>query len=356
MVFIFLFFSSFCANATTCAAKMGHPSPKRIRVEKFGGPDVLEVQSFELPQLKEGEVLVEVRAFGINPVETYIRAGTYQLPVPAEEYLPFTPGKDSAGVIVESRSTGFQNGDRVYTVMSETGVYATHAIAKGTDVRHLPDNLSFEQGCALGIPYRTAYRALLKANAKPGQSILVHGGSGAVGRATVELARYFGLGPIVATRGNNAVDIPGADFILNHRESDYFKALASSGLHLPTRPITKGPCFDIIIEMLADVNLQTDILHLQVGGTIVVIGNRGSTEINARNLMQVEGTITGFIGLGTPEDEKRVDLGLATALKAGAITPSVGPIFTMENVGKAHEEVLSHSLGTTGKVVVVTGC
>ena len=158
---------------------------RAIRVQQFGAPEVLKVQTnVELPPLKPDQVLLRVVAFGVNPSETYVRAGQYAyLPE-----LPYTPGKDCAGLVVETGDSPsvrekFQKGDRVYTTFSTvSGCYAEHTIAQESTVQKLPDGYTFAQGAALGIPFYTAYRALIeKAGAKKGMSLLVHGGSGAVG-------------------------------------------------------------------------------------------------------------------------------------------------------------------------------
>src|SRR6478609_12059580 len=112
---------------------------KAIRVEQFGGPEVMKLET--IPDLKPtgNQVLVRIRAVGVNPVDTYIRAGSYD-PKPA---LPYTPGKDAAGEIVGT-------GKRVYITGTATGAYADHALCNPEDVHPLPEKLSFEQGAAIG--------------------------------------------------------------------------------------------------------------------------------------------------------------------------------------------------------------
>src|SRR5438552_7031959 len=165
---------------------------KAICVHEFGGPDVLRLE--EVPTLRPGpgEMLVRMHAVGINPVETYIRAGTYgRLPE-----LPYTPGNDGAGVVeqVGADVSEFKAGDHVYTAGSISGTYAEFALCKKEQVHPLPANVSFAQGAAMGTPYATAYRGLLqRAEAKPGETVLVHGASGGVGTVAVLLAGARGL-------------------------------------------------------------------------------------------------------------------------------------------------------------------
>ena len=147
---------------------------KAIRVHKTGEPEVLRLE--DVPDLspQAGQVVVQVEAVGVNPVETYIRSGKYPIKTP----LPFTPGSDGAGTILllGAGVSGWNIGDRVFIARSLSGTYAGQALCEEEFVFRLPDNVSFDQGAALGVPYATAHRALFgKANAKQGQSLFVHG-------------------------------------------------------------------------------------------------------------------------------------------------------------------------------------
>ena len=142
---------------------------KAIRVHEFGGPEVLQFEEVPTPRPGPGQVLVRMHAIGVNPVETYIRAGTYaRLPA-----LPYTPGNYGAGVVeqVGSDVNEFKPGDRVYTAGSVSGTYAEFALCKTEQVHRLPENVSFAQGAAMGTPYATAYRGLFqRADAEPGET------------------------------------------------------------------------------------------------------------------------------------------------------------------------------------------
>jgi NADPH2:quinone reductase len=168
---------------------------KGISCAEFGAPDVMKVADIPVPEPKEGEVLVKVYAAGINPVETYKRAGTYAKHLlPA---LPFTPGADGAG-IVEKLGAGVASvavGDRVWLSGSTSGTYAEFCVSKASDVHALPADIGFKEGAGIGTAYRTAYRALftrVKGLAKSGQTVLVHGASGGVGIAAIQLAKAHG--------------------------------------------------------------------------------------------------------------------------------------------------------------------
>src|SRR5215831_14403366 len=127
---------------------------RAIRVSEFGGPEVLRLQDVPDPKPDSGQVLVSVKAAGVNPVDAYIRAGLY----PRKPTLPYTPGTDAAGVVeaVGPNVKRFKPGDRVYTNGSLTGVYAERVLCEQSRVHHLPPKISFSQGAALGVPYGTA--------------------------------------------------------------------------------------------------------------------------------------------------------------------------------------------------------
>ncbi|CAF0908510.1 unnamed protein product [Rotaria sordida] len=133
---------------------------RAILIREFGDASVCKlVKDVPIPDIQSREVLIRVHAAGINPVDTYIRSGTYS----RRPNLPYIPGLDSAGVIerVGSDVTKFKAGDRVFTVNTITGTYAEYCVARADFVFPLPSNISFEQGSALGVPYFTAYRALI---------------------------------------------------------------------------------------------------------------------------------------------------------------------------------------------------
>ncbi|HYX42813.1 MAG TPA: alcohol dehydrogenase catalytic domain-containing protein, partial [Pyrinomonadaceae bacterium] len=174
---------------------------KTIRVHEFGGPEVLRLEEVEAPQAGAGQVVVRVAAAGVNPVEVYIRSGMYA----RKPELPFTPGMDGAGT-VEACGADVQRvraGDRVYIAGSLSGTYAERALCLESQVHPLPAAVSFQQGAAMGVPYATAYRALFdRGQAKPSETVLVHGATGGVGIAAVQLARAAGL-TVIGTGGTD---------------------------------------------------------------------------------------------------------------------------------------------------------
>src|SRR5215203_4650571 len=160
---------------------------KAIVVHAFGGPEVMKVEDVQAPSPADSQVLIRVQAIGVNPVDAYIRTGTYA----RKPQLPYTPHTDIAGTIeaVGSSVKRFTTGERVYA-FGGSGGGAEFAVAEEWQVQPLPGNVTFQQGAALGVPYGTAWRALfIRAHARPGETVLVHGASGGVGIAAVQLAR-----------------------------------------------------------------------------------------------------------------------------------------------------------------------
>lgn len=322
---------------------------KAIRVEAFGGPDVLKLSQVADPQPGPGEVRVRLHAAGVNPVDTYVRSGNYaRLPA-----LPYTPGSDGAG-IVEAAGEGVKrvrSGDRVYvaalTTRRSTGTYAESIVCDESAIHPLPDALSFAQGAAVGVPCATAFRALMqKAGAKTGESVLVHGASGSVGLAAVQLAAAAGL-TVLATagseRGRAVAAAQGAHHVFDHGAAGYQDEIqAATG--------GRGP--DIILEMLANVNLAHDLAALAPRGRIVVIGSRGSIEITPRMLMAKDSTVTGMTLFNlTGEELRQVYDAVSEALASGTLRPVVDRELPLGDAPAAHEAVMTP--GAAGKVVLV---
>jgi NADPH2:quinone reductase len=309
---------------------------RAVRVHEFGGPDVLVLDEVPQPVPVEGEVLVRIQAAGVNPFETYARAGSYSH-LPA---LPYTPGCDGAGVRVDT-------GERVYVTDSLSGTYAEYALCPAEAVRPLPDDLSYAQGAAVGVPYFTAYRALLqRAAAKDGERVLVHGASGGVGIATVQLAVAAGLevtGTAGSEAGSELVAAQGVARVLDHGDPAHVDAALA---------LTGGAGFDIIIEFLANVNLGSDLKLLAKRGRVVVVGSRGAVEVDARDLMNAEGAVLGMLTPNARHDEVAAALGAVDAgLRSGVLKPVIGREVPLAEAARAHRLIMERP--ALGKMVLV---
>jgi len=318
---------------------------KAIRVSEFGGPEALKLVDVPDPKPDSGQVLVRVKAVGINPVDTYIRAGAYA----RKPKLPYTPGTDAGGVVeaVGANVKNFKIGDRVYTNGSITGASAELALCDESRVHLLPENISFAQGAALGVPYGTAYRAVFqRGRGKAGETLLVHGATGGVGLACVQFARAAGL-TVIGTGGSDKgralVRAEGAHHVLDHRATGYEQQVME---------ITSGRGVDLITEMLANVNLARDLTMLAAGGRVVVIGNRGNIEINPREAMSREAAILGMtLFAATDADLHEIHAAIAAGLENGTVRPIVGQELPLADAPRAHQLVMEP--GAFGKVVLV---
>jgi NADPH2:quinone reductase len=318
---------------------------KAIRVHQFGGPEQLKLEDVPAPSAGPGLVVVNVHAAGVNPFDTYIRTGTYAIKPP----LPYTPGADAAGVVA-SIGEGVMRvkaGDRVYVAGTLSGAYAELALCLESQVHPLPPNVSYQQGAAIGVPYATAYRALFqKAHALPAETVLVHGASGGVGLAAVQLARAHGMtviGTAGSDQGRTLVKENGAHHVLDHTATGYLDEV---------RKLTEDRGADVILEMLANKNLAQDLAMVALDGRIVVIGNRGSIEINPRDAMARDASIMGMVILNASEKERQaIDAALVAALESGVANPVVKMEVPLAEAARAHEEIMKP--GSYGKIVLV---
>ena len=319
---------------------------KRIRVYEYGGPEVLKIEEAEDLRAESGNVLIRVKATGVNPYDTYARAGTYG---PRTPKLPFTPGSDAAGIVesVGSEVHDIVPGTRVYTSGTISGAYAELTLCTPLQVHPLPSSISFAQGAALFVPYTTAYRALFQiAHVAAAETILVHGASGGVGVAALQFARAAGL-TIIGTAGTaeglGLIRKQGAHHAISHRATDYKEEIMSA---------TGGRGVDVILEMLANINLGHDLTMLAPGGRVVVIGSRGSVEITPRDLMAREASVTGMqlwktseVGFG------KINRAIYAGLENGSLNPIVGAELPLAAAADAHRRVMAP--GAAGKIILL---
>jgi len=316
---------------------------KAIRVHEFGPPNVMRLEEIPDPTPASMQVVVEVRAAGVNPVDNYVRAGAYA----RKPTLPYTPGTDGAGVVI-SVGDGVKVGvgSRVYLSGSISGTYAKKALCEVGQVHSLSDRLSFSQGAAIHVPYATAYRALFqRANARAGETVMVHGASGGVGVASVQIAHSVGM-KVIGTggtdKGRELILKEGAEHVLDHNSPNYMDQVLE---------LTEGRGVDVILEMLANVNLGKDLKVLAQGGRVVVIGSRGSTQIDPRDTMTRDAAILGMLLFNTPEPESKViHDALAKGFENGNLRPIVGKEIPLAEAPRAHEEVMKR--GAYGKIVL----
>jgi NADPH2:quinone reductase len=317
---------------------------KAIRVHTFGDPDVMHLE--EMPDLHPGakQVLLRVKAAGVNPTDTYTRAGISRKPS-----LPYTPGIDAAG-IVESVGEGIIDvrvGARVYVSGTINGAYAEQALCEEHQLHPLPDKISFAQGAAINVPYATAYRALFQlAKATPGETILIHGATGGVGIAAIQLTRAAGM-QVIGTggteRGRKLAVEQGAHHMLDHRAPNYLDQI---------QLLTQGRGVDVVLEMLANVNLAADLKVVAMHGRVVVIGSRGKIEIDPRDTMTRDASILGMLLFNTTQEEvSRIHAALIAGLENGTLRPVIGKEMPLAEAPRAHREIMEP--GSYGKIVLI---
>ena len=326
---------------------------RAILVRQHGGPEVLKLEDMPDPRPGADQVLVRLRAVGVNPVDVYIRSGAYA----RKPALPFIPGSDAAGEIaaVGANVTQYKAGDRVFvhgtaaehTVGHYGGAYAEVAACRLDHVYPLAAHVSFGQGAAMGVPYATAYRALFhRAGTRPGETILVHGATGGVGLAAVQIAHAHGvrvLGTGGTDKGLQAVRASGADAVFSHKSPTYLEEI---------RAATGGKGIDVILEMATHINLDKDLGLLANRGRIVVIGNRGRVEIDARQAMGKDASILGMtlFNISDP-DMASINAYMIAGLANRTLNPLVGREFPLAEAGKAQDAVMES--GALGKIVLV---
>ena len=318
---------------------------RAIRVHQFGGPEAMRLDEVADLQPGPGQIRVRVKAAGVNPVDTYIRSGSYAL----KPSLPYTPGFDAAGIVdaLGAGVTRVKTGDRVYVERAATGSYAEQTLSAESQVHVLPERVSFAQGAGVAVPYCTAQVSLFeRANTRPGEFALIHGASGGVGIAAVQLARAWGM-TVIATggseKGRELVKREGAHHVLDHTSAGYLDEAVR---------LTGGHGVDVILEMLANVNLGKDLGILAKYGRVVVIGSRGPVEIDPRQAMARQAAILGMALLNASEKElEAAHAAVRAGLENGTLRPVIRVELPLTEASKAHQMVMEP--GAYGKIVLI---
>lgn len=322
---------------------------KAIQVHKFGGPEVLQYSS-SVPRPLPGpdDVLVRIKAVGVNPVDVLIRTGSF-----GPQKFPHIPGADFAGIVEEvgANVTTLKVGERVYgsdlTAPERMGAYAQFIAIKHNLVHPLHDSLTFSQGASIPIPYFTAYRALYHlAEAKPGETVFIHGASGGVGIAAVQIASGLGLtviGTASTPEGQKLAKDAGAHFVFNHYEEGYLekvkKAAGERGV-------------DLILESIADKNWKKDIGLVRDNGRIIIIGGVTEISINPLDVFIHEIVMKGvMIYKITDKELSETREALYAGARAGWFRPIIWKEFPLEKAADA-QVLLKSGGGARGKIIL----
>src|SRR5438552_3240063 len=317
-------------------------SDPRVRVRRSRGPEArrdprakARCRAGARPQSR----------LGVNPVDTYLRSNTDN----RGPKLPYTPGSGTAGVVeaVGNGVTSVKPGDRVYVGGTASGAYAELSLCGEAQAHPLPARVSFAQGAAMNVPYATAYHALFqRGHGDAGETVLVHGASGGVGIGAVQLARARGMtvfGTAGTAEGRRLVLEQGAHHALDHTAPDYLDELLR---------LTGGKGVNVVLEMLANVNLAKDLDIVAMHGRIVVIGNRGTIAINPRGAMNKNAAIIGVaLFHASPAQLAGIHAALVEGLGNGTLRPVIAQQIPLAQAPRAHEAVMA--AGHRGKIVLV---
>ncbi len=321
---------------------------KAIRVHEFGGPENMVHEDAPDPAPGEGEVLVRVKAAGVNPVDMAIRSG--QHPASAMMSLPYIPGVDAAGVVEAAGPgvTGVKEGEKVYGRVAG-GSYAELTRMAETEVSRIPDGFSFADAAGVPIVFMTAWQALFnKADLQAGETVLVQAGGGGVGTAAIQLAKWKGA-EVLTTVGSaekaERAEALGADHVILYKDSPFDEAV---------KRLTDDKGADVIIETVAADNLARDLSALALFGRIVLIGNGTGKGPDAtfpvgaalfRDLHLFSMTM-----FNAGPQVSGILKGLAEAFAGGEVRPQGGNAFPLEEAAAAHEALLAGKF--FGKVVL----
>jgi NADPH:quinone reductase-like Zn-dependent oxidoreductase len=321
---------------------------KAIHVHEFGGPEVMKFEEAEDLTGGPGQILVEVRAAGVNPVDTTFRSGAH--PLSKSLKLPWTPGIDAAGEVIEVGAgvEGFEVGDRVFGA-AMTGSYAEKAALNGLRTAHIPSNLSFEDCASFPVVLYTAfYAVVVKAGIQPGQTFLIHAGAGGVGSMAIQIAKASGARVITTVSSKEKADVAaslGADIIVNYRDEDFADRCAAE---------TGGWGVDAVIEMVAADNFDGSCRALKKGGTMVLLGSgTGKNPTGSVNYppfyskdIDVRGMSLFNADSVFPDMLRQVN----HLLEAGKVRPLLGEVIPIAEAARAHEVLMTGKV--PGKIVL----
>ncbi len=234
---------------------------KAFVLDRYGSADGVRVGDMPDPELREDDVLVQIRAAGVNQLDSKIRNGEFKLILPYR--LPLVLGHDVAGVVVRvgSRVRRFKGGDEIYARPADgrIGAFAEFIAIKEDDVAVKPKALTMEEAASIPLVGLTAWQALIeRANLKKGQNVLIHAGSGGVGTFAIQLAKHVGA-TVATTTSTGNVDLVrglGADIVIDYKKEDFADVLRD---------------YDVVLNSLDKATLEKSLRVLKPGGRLISI-------------------------------------------------------------------------------------
>jgi len=301
-----------------------------IQAQDYGGPEVLVPTRVPLPEPNADQVLIQLKAAGVNPADWKYRSGAFKQFVPLR--FPWTPGMEGAGNVqaVGLNVTGFKKGQAVYGIV--TGGYAEYALAQAGDIQPKPESMTFEEAASLPVGVLTAWAAVIDtANVQAGQSVLVHGGAGGVGVYAVQLARWKGAHVTTTVSAKNVefVRSLGAENVIDYNATRF-------------EDVVKG--VDVVIDTVGGDLPDRSFQVIRPGGIFVTVAGRLAGDAGkAQNIHAVSA------GRAPTENLKKIN----ELIEAGQLKPVAGTLFPLEQARQAQE--LSQTGHGRGRIILQMG-
>ncbi|MEF8778536.1 MAG: NADPH:quinone reductase [Natronomonas sp.] len=319
-----------------------------VRYHEAGGPEVLQYESIDRPEPEHGDVLVDIEAAAVNPVDAKIRAGS-------DPKSPKTTGSDLAGVVTEVGDgvTEFETGDRVFATGLHTGRFTGGSFAEMATVptdllAHLPDAVSFEDGAAVALVGVTAWRALVDhADVTPGETVFIHGGNGGVGHVAVGLANAMGASVVCTARPeyHEVLGELGAERVIDYTRDDLIELAQEA---------TGGA--DAVLDHMPDEYIEADVDIAGLGGDIVIIAG-GETTFPATSPARSKELDVHMMSMSNLSSHPSMpDIApileqLAELMVDDRLDVAIDRTYSLEEGAEAHRAVMEESI--LGKILVV---
>ena len=307
---------------------------KAIVIDSYGGKEQLKEQEVEKPAITDNQVLVEIHATSINPIDWKLREGYLKEMLPWE--FPIILGWDAAGIIAEVGKDvkHFKVGDRVFARPATTrqGTYAEYVPVEEDLLAHMPESMTFEEGAAIPLTGLTAYQCLVDfAEVKKGDKVLIHAGAGGVGSMAIQIANSIGayVATTASDKNDELVKSLGANRVINYREEDFSELLED---------------FDAVLDTMGGEVLDKSFKVLKKGGKLISIAGQPSSE----KAEQHEVKASDFWLEPSGEQLKK----LANLFVSGELKPAIGEVFAFTEQGLQDAHELSESHHARGKIII----
>ena len=302
---------------------------KAIQAHDYGGPEVLVLEQAQLPQPNADQVLIKLKAAGVNPADWKYRLGAYKQFMPLQ--FPWTPGMEGSGIIeaVGANVTAFKKGDEVYGIVS--GGYAEYALAKANEIQLKPTSLTFEEAASLPVGVLTAWGAVKAAKVEAGQRVLVHGAAGGVGAYVVQLAHWKGahVTGTASARNLEFAKSLGAEDVIDYQATPFETVVHD---------------MDVVIDTVGGDIPERSFQVLRPAGTFVTVAARLAEDAGQAQKVKAIGA-----GRAPAENLKQI----SELIEAKQLQPVTGALFPLGNAREAHE--LSQTSHGRGRIILQIG-